>query len=295
MPNFDLFERLIRDAMTGMAEGHLAVTDRMVAISNSERPTLFRDLDHAALSDWVFRARRFLRLEYGADVDFVTSRDNRWGADLQVIQTGTMIELKSGGPVTDANPGLSSVAWALEDSSNALRSIMSDSMKHRRQLYLDGDMIGLLQSKRETMERLMGYFRRYVNVGRVAPLRLQHYVRCVAMGITTKRDIKNLEGRNDLLDNAPQILHADLDHGWRPEEHSFHQGESIVVDRLDLSDPSSQSGVPRLTLILRGSLSGRMAKLYPHYKNSYKLANGIKIPAKWWVRTACFHVWIGTD
>lgn len=295
MPNFDLFERLIRKAMTEMRGGQLVATDRMARISKSERPTLFRELDHAALSDWVSRARRFLRLAYGDDVDFVSSPDNRWGADLQVLQTKQMIELKSGGPVTDANAGLSSVAWALEDSSNALRSIMSDSMRHRRQLYLDGDIRGVLQSKRETMELLLAHFRRYVTIGMPAPRRLQHYVRCVAMGITTKKEIKKLEGHNDLLDNAPQILHADLDRGWRHEEHAVDQKESIVVDRLDLSDPSSESDVPRLTLILRGSLSGRMAKLYPHYKNSYKLKNGVKIPAKWWVQTACFHVWIGTD
>lgn len=271
----------------------MSAIDRMATIPTSERPTLFRQLDHATLSDWVSRARRFLRLAYGDEVDFVSSRDNRWGADLQVLQTKQMIELKSGGPVTDANPGLSTVAWALEDSSNALRRIMSDSMKHRRQLYLDGDMTGVLQSKKETMELLMAHFRRYVEVGKSAPPRLQHYVRCVALGITTKKEIEELDGRDDLWKSAPQILHADRDLGWRPEEHSFDQREAIVVDRLNLSDPSSKEDVPRLTLILRGSLSGRTATMYPHYKNSYKLPSGGRIPARWWVQTACFHVWIG--
>lgn len=271
------------------------MTARMAVIPDSERPTLFRRLDHAALSDWVVRARRFLRLEYGEEVEFVSSRDNQWGADLQVRPTGQMIELKSGGPVTDANAGVSTVAWALGDSGSALKRIMSESMKDRRQLYLDGDTRGVHRSKRQTMEQLIEYLRQHLTISSPAPLRLQHYMRCVAMGITTRKEIERLEGRERILDSAPRILHADLPRGWRSEEHAFEEREAIVVERIDMSDPSLESDVPRVTLMLRGLMSGRMGKIYPHYKNSYRLKTGGKIPANCWVQTACFHVWIGTE
>ena len=295
VPNFHAFERLIRQSMVVDADAISRVLTEMASILDSQRPTLFRRLRRTALRRWVTRARRFLRDRYGRDAVFRTTENNLLGSDLEVTATGEMVELKSGGPVTDANAGVSSIAWTLGDSSAELKEIMSFSMNERRGAYLDGDRDKVDRSKRDTMERLFFYFQHHLVVGDIAPPRLQFYVRCIARGITKAAEIRRLYEHEDLSGNAPQILHADLDRGWRPEEHAFDRHEAIVVDEIIMSAPSSQSDVPRLTVILRGSVSGRKARLYPHYKNSYKLKNGDKIPAEYWVRTACFHVWIGRE
>lgn len=292
MPNFDSFERMVRQTMVAAPEALAPVVRTMSSIPDPQRPTLFRRLDYTALRAWVDRARRFLREWYGDAAVFETSENNLWGSDLQIPSTGQTIELKSGGPVTDANAGVSSVAWALGDSGAELGSIMSDTMKDRRTAYLSGDYDEVDRSKQETMSRLRGYFLRHLNPGAVAPTRLQHYLRCVARGITKKVTIERLESTVDVIGAAPTIFHADLDVGWRMEEHSFQDQERILVQSVTLSHPDASS-TPRLTVMLKGERSGRTAKIYPHYKNSWPSPSGQVVPAVNWVMTACFHIWIG--
>lgn len=295
MANFDSFERLVRRSMVATPAALATVVREMSLIPNPQRPTLFRSLNYTALEAWVDRGRRFLREWYGDAAVFETSENNLWGSDLRIPSTEQTVELKSGGPVTDGNPGLSSIAWALGDSSLELKAIMSATMKDRQRAYLNGDYDEVDRSKQETMSRARDYFRRHLTPGEPAPARLQHYIRCVARGITTKAVIERLETADDVIGAAPTIFHADLKVGWRKEEHSFQDTEQILVESVTLSHPDASSSPPRLTVMLRGEHSGRTAKIYPHYKNSWRAPGGEVVPAANWVRTACFHIWIGVD
>lgn len=295
MANFDSFERLVRQSMV-VTPGTLAsVIREMSLIPKHQRPALFKKLDYTALEEWAELGRRFLRKWYGDAAVFETSENNLWGSDLRIPSTGQAVELKSGGPVTDGNPGISSIAWALGDTSSDLKAILSATMRDRRRAYLNGDYDEIARSKQETMSRARDYFRRHLTPGESAPARLQHYIRCVARGITTKTVIERLESAGDVMGVAPTIFHADLKVGWRREEHSFQNDEQILVQSVTLSHPDATPSTPRLTVMLRGEQSGRTAKIYPHYKNSWRTPDGQVVPAANWVRTACFHIWIGVD
>ncbi len=195
MPNFDEFERLIRKAMTEPDYGLQGLIPRLAAVPSQYRPQLFKGKTQPELEMWVRRARQKLAEMFGADSNFRTSDLNIKGADLTVIGTGKEIELKTG-KVTDANIGLSAVAWMMGDEDiTELRSIMSDPMEDRRQLALSGDLEGVRASQEKTMERLYGYFRERLSEGEPAPDPVAHYARAVAHGLTKEDEVSPLLGQ----------------------------------------------------------------------------------------------------
>lgn len=292
MPDFDEFERLIRKAMTEPCYGLSGLTPRLAAIPRQHRPQLFKNRTKPELEMWIQRACQKLADLFGVDSNFRTSDLNIKGSDLTVIETGKEIELKTG-KVTDANIGLSTVAWMMGDKDNAeLRSIMSDSMKDRCQLALSGDFEGVRASQEKTMERLYIYFRERLSEGTPAPDLVAHCARAVAHGFTKKDEISSLQGQPESKWPVRTVLHANWREGWIEVRKPFDKDETIIVDQI-FRGANTRSKIARAQAKVRGITSGRTVLIYPNYKNSYKSkASGRKVEAKHWVKTACFHLWI---
>jgi hypothetical protein len=294
MPDFDRFERLLREAMVA---GHRTDRVRQIAgeigsLPGDNTPELFKHRSASDLEDFLVRGVRSLDAYFGGEAAFTTSDDNRLGADLLETATGTWVELKSG-EVTDANVGLSTIAWAFGDTADVeLRSIMAAPMEERRSMFLAGDLAGVEASKERTMVRLLSYFQARVADGSPAPSMLAHFARCVAKGVTTLDDARALVGSDPSCWTVPIIMVARWAQGWVPVTHPFEDDERVlVVGAFRQARGSGRDRVPRAQVRVRGERSGRTALFYPNFKNSYH-RSGHTIPASAWVETACFHVWI---
>ncbi|MCY4620811.1 MAG: hypothetical protein OXD34_03085 [bacterium] len=292
MPDFDCFERLIRQTMVVEDDEIDQLVRDMEAIRRENRPQLFKGRSFVYLDQWVGRARQALVSEFGADARFSTTNLNLKGSDLAVIGTDIEIELKTG-QVTDANIGIEPMSWAFGDEDESVLSdIMSESMYERRAMAYRGDYSGIRASQERTMYRLYAYLHERLEEGQEAPPRLAHYARAVARGITKKKDIEPLFGRDERDWKVPWIFHADWRCGWIPRTNPFDLEEDIIVDRI-WKGPVGRSSIPRAQARVRGRSSDRTAKFYPNYKNSFLAKNSpSKVEAKHWVKTACFHVWI---
>ncbi len=192
--------------------------------------------------------------------------------------------------MTDANAGLGSVAWALGGDVIRLRNIMSESMKHRRAVYLRSAptdianaMPEIEASKDRTMREVEAYMLTLAPVGLPAPPRLAHFARCVALGFTKENEIR-LAFESEYAE-LPILLQADWSSGLVLYEKAFDETERIIVEKVE------RSGL-RAKLVVRGEDTGRQMLLYPHYKNSYVDRTGSRIPADCWVATACFNIWV---
>ena len=291
MPDFDTFERLIRRAMTKPSNEVPVLIDQLVAVPDANRPKIFKGKSSQNLEGWVLRAKGALADMYGPNAHFLTSSLNREGSDLTVVDTGEEIELKTG-QVTDANVGISAMAWAMGDENNSeLREIMSKSMMNRRSLALAGDFDAVRLSQKQTMDSLHLYFKQRLTVGSPAPPRLRIYAVAVARGFTKKKEIEALLGHPESEWAVRTILHAHWSNGWVQKTNLFYSEEEIVVDQVSLKEAIRDNKIGRSQIRLRGSSSGRTALFYPNYKNAYR-SKDKKVPAKYWVNTACFHIWI---
>lgn len=265
---------------------------RLAYLPDQRRPRLFKGKTQTELEQWIRRARQALADMFGADADFRTSDLNIKGSDLAIVGDGESIELKTG-KVTDANLGVSTVAWMMGDEDEKeLSRIMSAPMSERRRMALSGDFAGVRASQELTMERLHDYFRERLTVGEPAPDHAAHYARAVAHGITQKDEVVPLWGRPESEWPVRTVLHADWRKGWIKVTNPFQLGETIIVDRISRQESKGyRASVARAQAILRGARSDRTARIYPNYKNSYKGKDG-SVKAEHWVATACFHMWI---
>lgn len=142
------------------------------------------------------------------------------------------------------------------------------------------------------MIALDAYFRARISQGTDAPAKLAHLARCVARGITKRKDMQKLMPENEVDWNAPDILHVNWTNGWEKITHQFSVGESIVVARISRGSHGDVSDtVGRAQVILDGKVSKQQAIIYPNYKNSFGKGSD-RIEARNWVATPCFHVWI---
>ena len=282
MPDFDAFERCVKDAMLQSIEVIDDYAKRIDGLPSANIPKLFKGRTIEELQDWLHKAHGSLRTFFPEEPRFTSSDDNREGADLLEENTQRQIELKTGA-VTDANPGFSTIAWTLNDDPATLKRIMVDSAVRRRQLFGENDMEAIAASKRATTTDLLDYFASRLTVGRSAPSRLQHYIRCVAHGITTRKECEDLYGIPESEWDKRLILHASWERGWSSFSRPLGDQEDINVHRIHVDT--------RLTVEMRGAASGGTATIYPHYKNSFKDARGT-VPAEHWVKTPCFHVWL---
>lgn len=295
MPDFDRFERVVRASMVSSASGIADFAIQLSEIKDSNRPRIFKNKSLHELEKWIKVAHEELRRIFGKEVEFTTTDVNVRGADLWIKDTDQWIELKTGS-VTDANAGISTIAWAMgDDDASELSQIMSHSMFERRVMAEAGDLNGVISSQNNTMDKLETYFRERLVENELAPPSLCHYSRCVARCATKKEESISLIDIPEAEWKTPRIFHANWKDGWNEVFRPFDVGEDIVVAEIVRKSPSYSKrspGVPRAQFRVKGALSNRTALYYPNYKNSYETSDGKRIEAKHWVQTACFHVWI---
>ncbi len=279
MPDFDHFERLLKSALQGELSIAQAATE-IAALDESNKVQVVKGRSAASLEGFLARSYDALREFFPQGAHFTSNDNNRSGKDLYEVTTKTHIELKSGGAMTDGNPGLESVAWALNNPRVA--EVMKDGMTERRRMLVAGKSTAEIEaSKSKTMDDLLTALQS-TPLG-VAPDRLAHYFRCMALGVTKLPEIKKSFDSADPT-KTPLMLMADWNSGLKLYEKAFLPTETIEVIKIERTD--------RAQLIARGMTTGRTALLYPNFKNSWTAPNGKKFDAKNWVATACFHVWI---
>ncbi len=288
MPNFDQFERLMRRGLVEH-ETHPEVAKEMSSLYDAARPKFARGRSHSDLQDWLSRAVVSLNGMFTPGEFFTTSEDNSFGKDLLAVRSGREIELKSPDGKTDANVGIASIAWALDDTTARLSTIMTSGMAERRRIWqtVSDEEVRAREvhdSKLSQMHELVTYFSERVQVGEPVKERLDHYVRSVARGLTK---LKEITTSFDMpAARGPLLLVSNWDMGLIEYRQNFAESETISVTSLTSSPLTG-----RVSLKLSGETSLRACEIYPHHKNSYKHASGV-IPASAWVNTACFHIWI---
>ena len=277
---------------SGIADFAIQLSD----IKDSNRPRIFKNKSLHELEGWIKVAHEELRRIFGEEVEFSTTNVNVRGADLYIEDTDQWIELKTG-LVTDANAGISTIAWAMGDENDCeLKKIMNYSMVERREMAKAGDQNGVRSSQNDTMDKLEIYFRERLNKNKLAPPFLCHYSRCVARCVTKMNESMSLLNVPEVEWKTPRIFHANWRDGWNEVSRPFNVDEDIVVSEVVRKSPPSDqpnTKIPRAQFRVKGVSSNRTALYYPTYKNSYKTPDGERIEAKHWVQTACFHVWIG--
>lgn len=230
------------------------------------------------------RALSQLLTHFPAGARFTSSDNNLLGKDLLEVNSRTQIELKSGEEMTDGNSGLTIVCWALKDDRGEISKVLKDGLYERRQLLLTGATAPTIEaSKSATMDRLATVMSQLLSVG-PSPPRLSHYLRCIAIGITTADQIKALFLAMNSL-TQPLLLQIDWGIGLKEYEKSFAPSEGIDVVRVERTSN-------RVIVETVGVESRRKATLYPNYKNSWKTPDGRKFEASNWVKTPCFQVWV---
>jgi hypothetical protein len=283
MPNFDSFERIFKSVMAAdlsSEEGAL----RISRLSEENKVKVVKGHSVPDLVSFLDRARGSLLLFFPSGAEFTSSDNNKSGKDLYEKRSRTHVELKSGPDQTDANLGLSTVAWALDDHSGDLVSVMKNGLTVRRSMLLNGASEQQIEaSKAKTMDDLAAFFKSKLNIG-VASDRFSHFFRCIAVGLTKGPEIKSTF-RNDGPARTPLLLQASWGSGLELYKKAFLPGEEIRIIGIERTNDRAQ-------VTVKGYQSGRTAKLYPNYKNSWTAPNGQKFPASNWVESACFHVWV---
>ena len=287
MPDFDQFERLFCLALSSKQPSAdiPSISVRIEGLPEVNKVNIVKNLSLKEVEEFLFRAQKTLLSFFDGSVEFDYSPNNKEGKDLLEVHSGQKVELKSGSKMTDANSGLSLVAWALEGSLDELRHILVDPMKERREMFQNLDGVKEIErSKRDTWDRLYRYFQKHLTVGEPAPERLEHYVKCVSVGITTGKDIKECFNSSEMA-ALPLLLMADWNEGLVVYEKAFLPEERVLIKTVDRTDKRS-------LVVLEGSGSNRKAILYPNYKNSWKTPQGERVPASNFVESPCFHLWI---
>lgn len=283
MPDFDTFERIFKSAISGEIPIQ-AGASQIANLAEENKVVVVKNRSASELVGFLERANAALVAFFPSGTRFSSNDNNRDGKDLLEEISGTHIELKSGGAMTDANSGLSVVSWALNDGANKVTEIMKGGLTERRALIMKGSPQSAIDvSKASTMDKLADFLKKQIAIG-PAPDKLAHYFRCVAVGLTKGDEILAAYAQPGKV-KTPLLLEADWNPGLVLYEKTFLPDEDIVVTRVERTQD-------RAHLIAEGSKTKRTAKLYPNYKNSWKLANGTRVHASNWVETACFHVWI---
>jgi len=283
MPNFDTFERVFKDVMSGamsIQEGAL----RIWRLPDENKIAAVKNRSVEELVAFLGRALSQLLTHFPPGARFTSSDNNRSGKDLLEVKSNTQIELKSGEAMTDCNSGLKLVSWALSDDNGEISKVLKGGLDERRQLLLTGAPAPTIEaSKSATMDRLSAIMNQLLSVG-PSPPRLSHYLRCIAIGITTADQIKALFLATSSL-KQPLMLQIDWAIGLKEYEKSFAPGEGIDVVRIERTPD-------RVIVEAVGAKSGRKATLYPNYKNSWKAPDGRRFEASNWVKAPCFQVWV---
>lgn len=284
MPDFDSFERIFKSAVAG--DMSIALAAQLISTLPTENQVaIVKGKGEQEVANFLVRGQDALLSFFEHKPQFSSSDNNRQGKDLFDEVSGTQIELKSGRLMTDANSGLSTISWAISDDAAMISQIMKSGMIRRRELLLTGaDVSEIERSKSETMDRLASFLDSQIGLGK-APPRLDHFLRCVSMGLTKSVEVKaSFQTGKEV--KRPLLLEADWQSGLVLYKKAFLPDEEIIVTRIERTHDRAQ-------VIAQGSISSNTARIYPNYKNSWKMPNGIRAAASNWVETPCFHVWIG--
>lgn len=306
MPDFDAFERLYCDALIAKSPAERKQSAEQISqLPEDEKVLVVKGKSSAELEAFIDRSLAALRTQIGAvELDLTRKKagtnpnNNRVGKDLFDAVSGREIELKSGGAMTDANPGLEAIAWAVgaSDGGSRLKKIMNPNKRREIALSVKLDDLETVRpeleaSKQVTMDEIHAYLSDFLTPGEPAPSRTEHYVRCVALGLTKLNEIQAAEANGPGA--LPLLLKADWNAGLVPyaDKGAFSENETIMVSRIERTPK-------RVQVFLIGPESGVTVKLYPHYKNSWPIPDTdvslkLKIPAEYWVNTRCFHIWVG--
>lgn len=257
---------------------------RMWRLPDENKITAVKNRSVEELVAFLGRALLQLLTHFPSGAQFTSSDNNLLGKDLLEVNSSTQIELKSGEEMTDANSGLTIVSWALNDDSREISKVLKSGLDERRQLLLTGaTALTIKASRSATMDRLSAIMNVLLSVG-PSPPRLSHYLRCIALGITTANQIKTRFLETSSL-SQPLMLQIDWGIGLKEYEKSFAPSEGIDVVRVERTPD-------RVIVEAVGVESGRRATLYPNYKNSWKAPDGRRFEASNWVKTPCFQVWV---
>jgi hypothetical protein len=280
VPDFDLFERYLKSTI----EGELSIVvgaNLIQKLSEENKVQVVKGRSQKELEDFLQRAYVSIRKFFPDGAVFTSNDNNRQGKDLLETNSGVNVELKSGTSMTDGNPGLESVAWAL-DTPDVSR-VMKEGMETRRKLLLSGSSGSAIQaSKDKSMDELFIALSK-TRIGLAQP-KLTHYFKSMAVGITKLDEIKQAYSTSGPT-SSPLLLKADWRSGLVLYDKAFLPNETIQVTTVERTRDRAQ-------LTAKGSITGRTAVLYPNFKNSWTTPDGRKFSADNWVATACFHVWI---
>lgn len=283
MANFDSFERYFKSALAGEISIRKSA-ELILALDESNKVHVVKQRTYEEVMDFLFRAQEALVSFFPEGCSFSSNDNNQDGKDLLEISTKTHIELKSGSAMTDANSGLAIVSWALSDDEGLVKKIMKGGLEARRSLLLkNANAVEIQTSKDKTMDQLAELFRSKAPLGPASD-RLAHFFRSVAVGFTKSQEIL-VAFEKAGPSKTPLLLEANWDAGLSLYEKAFLPDEDIVVVKVERTQGRAQ-------IVAQGKTTGRVARLYPNYKNSWKAPSGRKYEASNWVHTPCFHVWV---
>lgn len=282
MPNFDQFERILIACLIGSLPSSVAARE-IYALPSAQKVRLVKGKSKSDIALFLDRCKRALRAWFPANGEFHSSSNNMMGNDIYESVTGTHVEIKSGTSMTDANCGLQIIAWALDDSGGFIRKNMTEGMRERRRIFAEGGSCEEVErSKSAQMDSLSNFLAQQMRAG--VGMKLSHFLKCVSRGITKGETIKRSFSGSASFDFPLQLM-CDWEDGLVAYDKAFAADETLsVVETARTAE--------RCHIIVAGERSNMRAIIYPHYKNSFALGAGEKIPANHWVQTACFHVWI---
>jgi hypothetical protein len=284
LPDFDSFERIFKSAISGEISFDNGAA-QIHALDEINKVKVVKGKNTGELKEFLIRANKMLIGFFPKGANFSSNNNNRDGKDLYEELSGTQIELKSGGAMTDANSGLAIVSWTIGDDSEEISRIMKAGMAERRVLAKAKNNVSEInRSKAKTMDDLAQLFQNRISIG-FAPETLSHFFRCVAVGLTKSGEILSTYQSGAKI-KVPLLLKADWDKGLVLYEKAFLPDEKIIIEKIERTQK-------RFQLVAKGKVSETSAKLYATYRNSWKHPDGSKVHASNWVESPSFQVWIG--
>jgi hypothetical protein len=283
MPNFDRFERIFKSVMTSELSSEEGAM-QIINLPEVEKVNVVKARSEAEVKEFLNRAKSKLIAFFPHKPKFSSSDNNRLGKDLLEENSNISVELKSGSAMTDANVGLKSVEWAIGDANGDLSKLVSNSVKERQLLLSNNSPLSEIEaSKDKEMDDVYELFCVLLDIG-PAPDRLSHFVRCISLGLTKGLEIQSTFNSVE-LQNTPLMLQADWEEGLQEYEKTFEDNEVIEIINIERTEK-------RVQIVLRGVSSGRIARIYPHHRNSWKDPKGKKHGATNWATTGSCQIWI---
>lgn len=252
-------------------------------IDDISKPVLFRGRSREEICCVASSLKKTLEDEVPnivpSNCHYTTYRNNRQLSDLHETVSDTHIEIKLGSS-TDLNIGLRSVKAIFEGHDLSFEK--KDRKPAWRQMYLtNGDnSIPEIQAEQDEF-----YKELVLKMKEMKNQKLSHQAQKIltaySQGVTNFSEIQ----KSDMM---RKIYRFDLDHNliWNVVSKAFDEEPSWVLQDVFYSHKR------RLSLFFEETNSFTVIKLILNYKNSYKMPNGTKAPAKLGLGSPSFNGWI---